>query len=349
MTGARRIWALPLALVLALVTLAGRPIAAHAQGSAARGDSTALVAERQRVRADLERANADVDALKRRDRSLRDDYRLRARLADAEALARQLTSLDARLGASPTASTPAAAVEPRVSSTDGPAEIDAKADILADQARRLSARADTLLGRASDLRARQTLRRRVGQMERDPFSPLEGSKRRAMTAGIASTQASAARPPTTVAAQTPGGAPSPMTPGSTTLSTPNPGGGQADLSPTGAGATSASAHPGEPVSTTTTPTTGTSGSGVALTSPKAAPAPAGTTSTSDGVSLSAQLRDLLDPTTLAEIQRIEATGGASSGLDALERAGAALKARAARLDAEAAALRAAEHAPPRAR
>jgi hypothetical protein len=43
------------------------------------------------------------------------------------------------------------------------------------------------------------------------------------------------------------------------------------------------------------------------------------------------------------VQRLEATGGASTGYDALERAAAALKARSQRLAEQAAALRAKAH------
>jgi hypothetical protein len=58
------------------------------------------------------------------------------------------------------------------------------------------------------------------------------------------------------------------------------------------------------------------------------------------VALSTQLRDLLDPTTLAQLQRLEGTGGAANGYEALERAAAGLKARAERLGQQAAELRA---------
>jgi hypothetical protein len=340
-----------LAWALTVATLAALPLPAHAQRRAkavvAQSDSAshaALVAERQRVRAELERANADVDALKHGDRTLRDDYRLRARLADAEALARQLTTLDARLGGAPTpraTSSWSTSSEPRARATDGPAELEAKADILNDQARRLATRADLLLGRARDLKARQALRRRVGQMEHDPFSPLEGSKRRAVTAGATATLATSGNPPPRVA---PTGGMTPSPGGTVTTSIPaesNSGGGP----PGGLGTATATPGGAQAPSAATSP-------GVALTGPKTAPTVSGTISTSattDGVALSVQLRDLLDPTTLAELQQLEATGHSAGGLDALERAGAALKARAARLDQEAAALRASEHAPPRAR
>ena len=57
-----------------------------------------LTAERARLRAQLDRVNAEIDALKRSARGVGDDYRLRARLADAEALARRLIDIEARLG-----------------------------------------------------------------------------------------------------------------------------------------------------------------------------------------------------------------------------------------------------------
>jgi hypothetical protein len=342
------------AWALTVAALAAFPLPAHAQRRArtvvAQSDSAAraaLVAERQRVRAELERANADVDALKRADHTLRDDYRLRARLADAEALARQLTSLDARLGGAPTARGPSSwsiSSEPRAAVTDGPAELDAKADILNDEARRLTTRADLLLGRARDLKARQALRRRVGQMEHDPFSPLEGSKRRAMTAGATSLANGASAPPHV----TSGGGPdkTPPSPGSTTVTTSVPPENSGSSSTGGLG-TATAAAPGGPLAPSAPV-----GPGVALTGPKTAPTVSGTISTgttTDGVALSVQLRDLLDPATLAELQQLEATGHSSGGPGALERAGAALKARAASLDEEAAALRASGHAPPRAR
>jgi hypothetical protein len=306
----------------------------------------ALVAERQRVRGELERANAEIDGLKRSGRGMREDYRLRERLADAEALARRLTELDARLGSRPGSAAVGPGAEPQVSSSDGPVELDAKADILADQAQRLSARGDALLGRAHDLRARQTLRRRVGQMERDPFSPLEGSKRRAMTGTVTGNLAAGGTPPT-------GGsttAPPTTTTTTTTISSdkPAPGTGQLPLSPgpsqagAGTGPARGDSSPGvlNTAPAANMPSTGGSSASVGA-SPTGAPTP---TSVTDTASLSVQLRDLLDPATLAQIQHLEAAGGAPTSFEALERAGAALKARADRLRQQAAALRASEHA-----
>ena len=144
--------------------------------------TSALLAERARLQAALNRVNAEVDALKARPRGLSDDYRLRNRMADAEDLARRLTELDTRLGPSArTASRPDTAAwpaPPRVDPSDDRAELEAKADILTDQARQLASEANRLETRATDLRARRQLRRRAGQLEDDPFSPLEQAKGR---------------------------------------------------------------------------------------------------------------------------------------------------------------------------
>src|SRR5450631_1831251 len=83
------------AAMVALV-LAFAPGRSAAQG----GDSAALrrtLTEFARLRADLDKINAEVADLKRSDRSVRNDYRLRDRLADAEALAQKVTQTEARL------------------------------------------------------------------------------------------------------------------------------------------------------------------------------------------------------------------------------------------------------------
>jgi hypothetical protein len=320
---------LGLGLGLAVAALTAAPSAARAQtgGAAVTADPgarAALFAERQRVRVDLEQANAEIDALKRSTRGVRDDYRLRARMADAEALARRLTALDARLGAGalPTPAWSNASPQLLVLPTDGPAELEAKADILADQARRLSERGDALLSRARDLRARQNLRRRVGQMERDPFSPLEGSKRRAMASGT-----------TTALGREGNGPPPPSGSSAGTGSGPGQTFTSDTKAPTAPAIDSTSGAPTAPPATVGTATPG----------PRTVSAPIPTSSSTGGLALSAQLRDLLDPTTLAEVQRLEATGGAANGFEALERAAAALKTRAQRLNEQAAAVRAKAH------
>src|SRR5262249_37065068 len=107
---------------------------------------------------------------------------------------------------------------------------------------------------------------------------------------------------------------------------------------TGAGATSGGAAPSTP---TTINTPGAAAAGArGVPSPSAPPAPVtGTESTS----LSVQLRDLLDPSTLAEIRRLETSRAPGASAEALERAAAALRARAARLQEQSQELRARAH------
>jgi hypothetical protein len=95
-----------------------------------------------------------------------------------------------------------------------------------------------------------------------------------------------------------------------------------------------------PVSNSNLTVTGATGGGATQTAgaasgsappmPIAAPPP---------TALSLELRDLLDPATLADIRRLEAAKAQGGSVQALERAVAALRARADALDAEARAMR----------
>jgi hypothetical protein len=316
------------ALLLAALHLAGAP-AARAQGEAVVTDGAtraALVAERVRLRAELDRVNAEIDALKRGKRGMREDYRLRARLADAEALARRLSKIDAQLGPEAGGRAPRGPLigdEPTLVTSDGPAEMDAKADILADQARRVETEAQTLGQRAQQLRARQDLRRRVGQMEHDPFSMLEGSKRRTATTtpGASPASSNSSSFAGSRAADQAGPAP--------------PSGAIGQTTPTTMGGGGTALPPSPNVSVTT------GSRGVA--SPVAAPVPAGGALGATDSALPAQLRDLLDPATLGEIRRLEASGAPGANLEALERAVAALRARAQKLESQSQALRSKAH------
>ena len=253
-----------------------------------------MQAERARLRLQLDKVNAEIDALKRAGGSVRDDYRLRARLADAESLARRLMEIEARLGIR-VDGTPKLQPPPTAEPTDGPADLDAKADILADQSRRVRAQADVLARRAIDIKGRQELRRRAADLDRDPFAPMEGSKRRvASGAGTASGNAA-------------GGGPA--------LPIPNPP--AAPRNDSAAGLTPGMSGSGANNNT---------GSGNSLT-------------TSGGAPLSTQLRDLLDTATLTDIRRLETSGAAIGSPQALERAAAALRARADWLDAQSRAMR----------
>jgi hypothetical protein len=273
-----------LAALAAFVTLAAGTFASSPARAQAAADT--LHAERTRLRAQLDKVNAEIDGLKRAGRGMRDDYRLRGLLADAESLARRLIEIEARLGirvdgAAKVGPPPVAAP------TDGPADLDAKADILADQSRRIRAQADALGRRAADAKSRQELRRRAADLDRDPFAPMEGSKRR-----IASSAGGVM----------PAGAPATSV------------GGQ---SPVVAGANATKTDSLGPV----------------------APPPNQTMNVT-GAPLSTQLRDLLDPATLTDVRRLEATGMGGGSPQALERAAAALRARADWLDAQSRAMRA---------
>ena len=274
------------------------PAPAGAQSGA--GDAT-LTAERAHLRGQLDRVNAEIDALKRSARGVGDDYRLRARLADAEALARRLIDIEARLGLRAPAALPGPL--PVASPTDSPSDLQAKADILDDRARRVRLEADALDHRVVALKGRQDLRRRAADLDRDPFAPLEGSKRRVMTI------------------------PGPDNAGH--LAAPS-------ALPTGTGSQPPVDHPGASLTTGNTP------GSTSTTQPPAAPAGSMPPTPLTGpppTALSLELRDLLDPATVADIRRLEGARSQSVSLQALERAVAALRARATALDGQARAMR----------
>ena len=74
----------------AFMTLGATALVGPRQAFAQSADT--MQAERARLRVQLDKVNAEIDALKRAGGSVRDDYRLRARLADAESLARRRSS-----------------------------------------------------------------------------------------------------------------------------------------------------------------------------------------------------------------------------------------------------------------
>jgi len=270
-----------------------------AQHSEVAQRSEVLQAERARLRTQLDKVNAEIDALKRAGGSVRDDYRLRARLADAESLARRLIEIEARLGIR-VDGTAKPQPPPTAAPTDSPADLDAKADILADQSRRVRGQADVLARRATEVKGRQELRRRAADLDRDPFGPMEGSKRRVASVGAtgASTQAPAgAGPNFSAGASGRSNSDSGITPGL-------PTGGQGGMAPN-------------------ILIGGSNNNGLGTSAP-----------------LSTQLRDLLDTATLTDLRRLEASGPAIGSPQALERAAAALRARADWLDAQSRAMRA---------
>jgi hypothetical protein len=283
------------------------------------GDADALAAECARLRAELERANAEISALKRTDRGVRDDYRLRKKMAEAEAVARRLTEAEAQLRALrgptvPAAPPPAATPAPAPALRDVPAVLEAQADVLSDQAHRLEAQADALTRAAAQVRARQTLRRTAGRLDQDPFASLDASKRFI-----------------TVRPDAKGnniGAPG----GSKTNPPPAQGDGRNSTAAPGAGLPPSSPQP--PPDKGASDTTPPPDADRSL--PPLPPGTGGTVTTPAPIS-----RALLDPATLAEIRRAEAAGGRPlTELEKMERAAASLRARAQAVEAQARALRA---------
>jgi len=290
-----------LCALLALAAALGvAPAVVGAEPPSPAAAEVTLTAERARLRAQLDRVNAEIDALKRSTRGVGDDYRLRARLADAEALARRLIDIEARLGLRAPAADPGPL--PVAASTDSPSDLEAKADILDDRARRVRLEADALDRRVGELKGRQDLRRRAAELDRDPFAPLEGSNRRVVSIPGAVDNSG-------------GHAAVPSFP--TGTSSPQPPVDHPSVGPTGAAAsTGNNAATQSAGSAPPTPLTG-----------------------SPPTALSLELRDLLDPATVADIRRLEGTKSQASSAQALARAVAALRARAAALDGQARAMR----------
>ncbi len=156
--------------------------------------------------------------------------------------------------------------------------------------------------RVVELKGRQDLRRRAAELDRDPFAPLEGSKRRVMS----------------IAAADSAGHPTPS------------------ASPTSTGPQAPADRPSAGLTTSSTPG---STSATQSTAPAAGSAPPTPLTGPPPTALSLELRDLLDPATVADIRRLEGTKSQASSVQALERAVAALRARADALDGQARAMR----------
>jgi hypothetical protein len=248
-------------------------------------------------------------------------------MAEAEALARRLTDAEGRLrrlqGPAPAQPAPA---DP----ADAPAVLEARADLLSDEARRLGAEAALLDRAAGQLRSRQTLRRRAGQIERDPFAAVEAPKRQMLIAGPR--QGTAAKADNS--GERPAADPAPAAPprdpaapesgpavGTTAPAPPKSSPGFAPPAPTGT-KTPEATQPPPPRADTLAPPGPSPSDTVAL--PPASPI----------------VRALIDPAALAELRRAEAAGRTLSEPEKMARAAAALRARVQALEAEAAALRA---------
>jgi hypothetical protein len=291
-----------------------------------------------RLRSELERVNAEIADLKRGSRGMRGDYRLRDRMADAEALAQKLTQAEKRLRSLgigvPAEGTAVPAPPPPVLPHDGSVELEAKADLLADRAGHLLKEANTLAGAAQQLRARSALRRRAGVWDRDPFTGLEASRRNlAITSASSEKSASPQAPAETGRSSGSNGIG--LTPTSTgSAAPPPPSAGAASGPATGApSTTSDSASKGAFPSPT--------GEG-ASTASKTSPMPAAT------LAIERQALDqrfFLDPTAAAELRAALGPNATLSDPEALERAATALRRRADALAAQAQALRVKSRAP----
>ncbi len=292
-----------------------------------------------RLRADLDRMNAEVADLKRGERSVRDDYRLRDRMADTEALAQKVTRVEARLRAlgwteGPVARPSPPVAPPQALPQDGSLELEAKAGLFADQARKLDREATVLTGAANELRSRRALRRRAGAWDRDPFSGLESSKR-----SLAISTISQKSVPTNSA-----GADSTTRGATGTSSTQTAAGAPVNSAPVGGTSETAAVPP---------PTLAVPGGAVSDTgaAPSVAPETAASSKTSpltQNAGLDRQSfeqRLYLDPATAAELRHALGGAGAASDPDALDRAAAALRARAQALNAQAKSLLAKSRTP----
>jgi hypothetical protein len=317
-------------------------VLAQESGSAA---TAPLASEYQRLRTDLDRLNAEVAALKRRGRSVRTDYILRDKMAEAEALARKVTAAEARLravrGPLP-AEAPAGMVQtPHATPQDGALELEAKADLLSDQARRFRSEAEALARTAEQIRARQALRRRAGAWDRDPLAGFEASKRvaiitaqssHAAASGDSSVGPTAVRGPGTPSSDTVSKSGGSGTASVPTTSTPV----ESIVSPGPSGSLSASASV-VPGGSTPGAVPTTSAATPSASHPLTASAPLSTDSASKSA---VQQRTLLDPATLAGIRNSLSQAGSLSDPDAVDAAATALRNHAKALDEHARRLRA---------
>ena len=329
--------------LLALALLGGSllvvPPAAQAFQSAHNSDrgEQALAAECARLRLELEKANAEISSIKRGDRGVRDDYRLRRRLADAEQLAKRLTAAEAELrrlrGPAPTAPVPA---PPKLEPAEAPGVLEARADLLSDQARKLSQQAAGLERAATQLQTRQTLRRRAGQVERDPFGSMDGSKRFVIVRGQNDSKAGN---PTTFTGSPTNPTPTGGQESATGTPAPTSGGAPGNAPTTIAPPTAPAPSPPPTPPPGPTPATDSGGGGGRASTPTNLGG-TGTPTSASGLGS----RVLLDSATTAELRRLEAVAGApASEAERLQRTAAALTRRAQALEAEARALRTRAH------
>jgi hypothetical protein len=329
-------------LTLGCVLSCGLVLLAPASGFAQAPSPQAIQRDSQRLRAELDRVNAEIAALKSGGRSVANDYLLRDKLAEAEALARRLTEAEKRERAdrtSPPAVLAAPALIPPVATPhDSAVELEAKADLLSDQARRLRTEADALSHTAQQIRARQALRRRAGAWDRDPLAGFENSKRNfAVTnrGSVAASDSSSSRGSKDTGGTTLGvGSSGSATTGSNGATKGSVSDGMVPVYGGGAGATP---PPGVPVSGAPE-----SAAPVITTTPLAPhptlnplAAPVGASDSGKAV----QQRPLLDPASLASVRSNLSQSGSMSDPEAIDAAALALRKHAKALEEQASRLR----------
>jgi hypothetical protein len=337
------------AAAVLLLAPPGRPLAQTGDQTAARkaAEERKTADEVAKLREQLGRVNAKIAELKRADRSVRVDYRLRDSMADAEALAQQLSRAEALLRSlrGPVSAEPRTVAPPPLpaeSPNDGSVELEAKAALFSDQASRLEQQADLLTLAAERMRARKLLRQRASVWDRDPFGGLESSNR-----SLAASAATAV--PKGGTGSVPGGygPASPVGSGSPSATTSSSNSGQTAAmtitsTPTGA-PVSISTTSGSTISTDTTRgTTSVSSSGVASESSTSKSPPLAAGLSPDHLS---DLHLYLDPTMAAEVREALSAASSTSDPSALARAAAILRARARELARQAERLERKSQAP----
>ena len=290
------------------------------QATAQSNDSAALrrsLAEFARLRADLDRINAEVAELKRSDPSVRNDYRLRDHMADAEAMAQKVTQAEVRLRALGWTGVPGThtfVAPPPALPQDGSVELEAKAGLFADQASKLDGEATLLAKAADELRSRKALRRRAGAWDRDPFSGLEASKRSLAVSSQGQQNTNSGSPSGTLSTR--GGAGS----GSTqSVSGAGPAG------PSSGGPTSTTIAAPPPAAATDTASKGATPLVSPVTAAPSKNSPLPQTAGLDRQSFEQRL--YLDPATAAELRHVLGAAGATADPNALDRAAETLRAR----------------------
>jgi hypothetical protein len=302
-----------------VIGLAGTPV-----------NPAAVTAEVARLQAELAKKTAAISALKRSQRGVRGDYELRREMAEANELARRLTALEAELRAQGAGVLPASELAPAPAG-EASSVLAARADLLSDEARKLTQRAAGMMQAAGQLKARQALRRRAYNVERDAFAGLDGARRvvPARTSPPAN-NGSLAKP------QPESGDSSGAT--GVTSTAGNSG-------PTTAGGGNSASSPGVAVSGPNGPTAPPP-MGVtppAIVAPTADPARAPGSGKNAGPTpvIKNELApgSLLEPSLRAELARIDAGNSGGNDAEALLRAATALTNRAQSLEAEAKTLR----------